>query len=762
MTFFLNSEVSQTPRGPDALPSTTAQAWGAGITRSWRESNVAMQRERQVVSTRDYLAEQAAARLGMEGIMPIIEERNRFAAENGMNSQIIHDIPTDPMEAASLLGPSGSKAIIDLARERAAADPQAWADIDLTDAGVEAQVTARRLAEQADEDLIFSMTQSGGQLIAGQVGGGIVGAFVDPINIALAPFGGGAGSLLRVMGREAALGAAAEAISLPARFKVADELGNAAPDISDTLLMGAAGGAILGGAVSGIGRAIAYFKAPRETPAVAGMTPLQVDDAVSVAENAMVQGADPVEAVLQKLPQMPPRVQEPREPLVLSNPSATPLLPTEPNFNASAPSASDVAAVPSPDAQIKPYSNPGLAAALKAARAADSRAKRPLTKFLSKPERGLQIDPDGPLGQELRARDITPSTTRGLFRRGGRQELDNLVASEMEADFPGIIDATGTRPGDNYIDYDGLRQLLARDASGDASWLRTRQDVERLKREIEEDRRLAESPSAVAELPSVTPDDRFVVNPVAREMFDADEWDANLREGLNEYLGRKFSGTTFTKAETDELFEVLRTQGGDADDLAMSILSRDVDYLELDVGDAVRYAEFDDAAFQRYMDEADASRVFGPDQQGAGQSQQISGTARGGPAGEGNGAALFEPTAAGSQSLISGVAPITTADRLTARQNAPLSGGSRRSDTEIGGLFDPGDKARTDLFDNPASSVARPIQDSMVQDLRERLEIDGDVTLSIDGQDVSLAALIDDLDADDEFAAQVALCGRPA
>lgn len=60
---------------------------------------------------------------------------------------------------------------------------------------------------------------------------------------------------------------------------------------------------------------------------------------------------------------------------------------------------------------------------------------------------------------------------------------------------------------------------------------------------------------------------------------------------------------------------------------------------------------------------------------------------------------LFEATKAGDQKLMPGVTPITQADRLRARANAPLRADQRRSDTEIGGLFDPNDPARFDLFD---------------------------------------------------------------
>lgn len=41
------------------------------------------------------------------------------------------------------------------------------------------------------------------------------------------------------------------------------------------------------------------------------------------------------------------------------------------------------------------------------------------------------IDPDGDVGQELRAADVTPSNTKGLFKKGGVKNLDNLPAEEF-------------------------------------------------------------------------------------------------------------------------------------------------------------------------------------------------------------------------------------------------------------------------------------------------------------------------------------------
>jgi predicted ABC-type ATPase len=99
-----------------------------------------------------------------------------------------------------------------------------------------------------------------------------------------------------------------------------------------------------------------------------------------------------------------------------------------------------------------------------------------------------------------------------------------------------------------------------------------------------------------------------------------------------------------------------------------------------------------------------------------------------------------EETSAGTQSLIDGVAPITARDRMEAAQAAPITGRPSGSDTQIGGLFDPGDPARSDLFDQV------PVGRGFDNDGNE-------IALTMTRSD--LAA---ELDADDEFIEQIGVC----
>ena len=105
--------------------------------------------------------------------------------------------------------------------------------------------------------------------------------------------------------------------------------------------------------------------------------------------------------------------------------------------------------------------------------------------------------------------------------------------------------------------------------------------------------------------------------------------------------------------------------------------------------------------------------------------------------GQGDGGPRFEETSAGQQSLIDGVAPVTTRDRLEAAQAAPMTGGQAPADV---GLFDLGARSQGDMFDQVP--VGRGFDD--------------------DGNEIALTRsrqeLVEELDADDEFVEQLGVC----
>jgi hypothetical protein len=127
----------------------------------------------------------------------------------------------------------------------------------------------------------------------------------------------------------------------------------------------------------------------------------------------------------------------------------------------------------------------------------------------------------------------------------------------------------------------------------------------------------------------------------------------------------------------------------------------------------------------------------------------------------------IERTAAGDQMLMPGIAPITDADRLAARAAAPLDGGARASDTEIGGLFDPNAAARTDLFDAPPAAPTRPgtaAQDEVAMDVADFMalrDLEG-LRLDEDGAVGTLADHLRGLEDEATLSDLLAFCvGKP-
>jgi hypothetical protein len=99
-----------------------------------------------------------------------------------------------------------------------------------------------------------------------------------------------------------------------------------------------------------------------------------------------------------------------------------------------------------------------------------------------------------------------------------------------------------------------------------------------------------------------------------------------------------------------------------------------------------------------------------------------------------------ELTPAGEQTLFPGVDPITARDRLQAKANAPLQARPRQSDTEIGGLFDPNDPSRFDLFDTV------PVGRSFADDGKP-------VSVTVSRQE-----LVAELDAEDALVREIEAC----
>jgi hypothetical protein len=731
MTFLLGKGQPVAP-DPNSQPLTTF--WegtrAAGGT-EWQDADVARQRTRQVSSETQGMVEQAFPLLGEQAVLQRLKEK-------GVVPDVMVALPPDALR----YNQRAKDEVLEMAREAAEVEPDKWAGMDLSQEGIEARVTERRAKELKENEAILAMSPMPG--LAGFLGT-MGAAMMDPVNIGLTAFSGGGGSLLRVMAREAVVNATAEAITLPARFRTAEELDKAAPSIIETLAIGAAGGAILGGAMEGLARGFAYLNTRETIAPVPGIEPVRHAAALDAAEDAIIAGESPIEAVEAVLqPRSEPQegdtqpgvaeVAPPaREPLV-----PDPVAPVQP------------AAIDPFERIAAPASQDEIAAAqaaLDEARTADLKQSRPLAAYFKK--RG-GIDPDSPLGQELKARGVSSKTYVGLFnRKTGAKSLDGLVAREVEDDFPGITEAAGFDEGTIYLDQNGLLELLIDSASGRShAWLRSRADAD-----------AALSAALAAENPNRTisaleqyqgkekADDGLFIDLDAYTFDDPNG--SRIETDFDAWSARRGFDASLTPDERSEVLTELRQRGGDAEYLVERVFERSIKEGSDEAGRGAAAAGTDPASGQ-----------------GAGIPWDNPGNAGQGRAGAGGDAIASERTAAGEQTLIPGVAPVAP----TLTRPAPVRG-PQEADSQIGGMFDLANLSMRDMFDDPEGPKAQSFLDSMVVDLKAELET-GPVDLDFrDGGEgfvgmttdegvpiTSLKELVDEIEAYDTLAREIELC----
>lgn len=725
MTFLLGKGQPVAP-DPNSKPLTTFwDGTRAAGGMEWQDADVARQRTRQVSNETQGIVEQAYPLLGEQAVLQRLKDK-------GMVPEVMVALPPDALR----YNQRAKDEVLEMAREAAEVEPDKWAGMDLSQEGIEARVTERRAKELKENEAILAMSPMPG--LAGFIGT-MGAAMMDPVNIGLTTFSGGGGSLLRVMGREAVVNMTAEAITLPARFRTADELDKAAPSIIETLAIGAAGGAILGGAMEGLARGFAYLNTRETIAPVPGIEPVRHAAAVQAAEDAIIAGENPaeaVEAVLQPRSE-PPEAIVPPDAAEVAPPAREPLVPDP------------VAPVDPFERVAAPASQEELAAAqeaLAAARAADFKTSRPLANYFRK--RG-GIDPDSPLGQELKARGVSSKTLPGLSKRTGAKSLDGIVAREMEDDFPGITEAAGLDESGIYLDQNGLMELLIDSASGGShSWLRTRADADAALNAVMDAENPNRTVSALEQFQGKEKaDDGFFVDLDTATFDDPDG--IQIERDFDAWSARRGFDASLTPGERAEILTELRKSGGDAEFLVERAFER------------TSY-EVEDAA-GRGAETAGGDR---PDGQGAGNAEPVPWAEVGSGARQGGDAIASERTAAGEQTLIPGVAPVTP--RL--EKPAPVRG-PQEPDSQIGGMFDLANLSMRDMFDEPEGPKAQAFLDSMVVDLKAEIE-DGPVDLDFrdggeafvgmttdDGTPItSLQGLLDEIEAYDVAAREIEAC----
>jgi len=780
MTYMLE-DLATAPRMKSSTPDIQVPGMFDGISAAtsamMRNTNANMQRQRQVVSERGNVAEEAARRIGVEAL-------NEWYQQNDAGYDYARPAPESVDDFLSMHGNQFDVDILDMARAAAAQDPTAWDGVDLSDEGIEARVTQDRMRMAAAEQELLSMLSPGQRTVA-ELAGGMAGIMADARNLPFLMAGGG-GSVLSVMGREVALNVAAEAVTMPSQFEVAKELGQPDPNVAQQLAFAAGAGAVFGGVAAAGSRAIQYVKLRNTVRAFDGYSQDVSELMVDVAEMAMRNGTDPFEAVR--------AVARPKEPpFLLKNPINPNRPPLDVTTREMTPAAHDVAmptnrVVALADQAIEDASSRTLDDAIAqteesitSLRETDGTRKRPFLNMLARGHlptkanplggESLQIKPGSPAAEELNARGITEKSYPGLFSKNGRTDLDTLVARDLEESFPGILEATGTpesaRFGEGeygpYLNPEGVYDLIAREMSGDTSWVRTRADVQAAERQLDDLIRQRDDPAYRAQVEAESAASRATTDfdglVISQRDFDlaemaglsVDEW---LPERLDAHFEKRGWADILTRTEKDEIYALISKKGGDVDVAAETLLEREAEYVSLPAERAADY--------ERWTPFGEDSAVEGDLRGSAGRLPEDPFAARDGEADAGRSQDYAtEATGAGQQALVPGVAPIGVLDRIVAASDAPMrSTAAQRAADD--GLFDLNARDQMDWLSDPVSKEAVAVNQTIANDLRTSIERDGDALIDIgDGLgERSMASILDELDAEDEFAAIAELCGR--
>jgi hypothetical protein len=764
MTYWLeDTEIANLPAmGLDVQPQGFFSSATAATSQTMRDWNANSQRDTELWQERETLLQEIDKRLPNAPYSAAMSRR-----------------------ASARYDDSGVKnKILEQARAAAAADPEAWKDLDLSDEGIDRRVRERRAGERTQESNVLAAAENP---VLAQFAGGMAASVMDIRQLPLFLMGAGAGSsIFRIMAAEALAGATGAAITLPSEFDTAEEFGLDDPNIAESLTIGAVGGAVIGGGIAGLlkggsalARGIDYYRGENFRPKIDGMDNANIAEAMSLAETAIARGQDPIKAVADyraeigpvTQPVLPDSIRGPKRTAIEAQ-TASDLMPAM--GEDPAPSMLAGEAIPADrmtppeitDAQSEVASLTGLLDEAKAAAPrkaplmdmlkssgrvttaqakknarlnADDRAKGNHANRPESPAQGkLNVDPSGPFGQELIARGITPKTAPGLFRKGGIKNLDTQVASEMEDSFPGIMEATGTRADDSYISEGALIDLIEREYRGDLTWMRAGRDLadatgrlteaegrlQKLSAEWEAKLAAGDVHPSIAEYMSDHRASRgFFVDPAQYAQFP--DPDAKLAADLKAYLDEVWAGIQFTDPELDEIVGALAHRGGEAELLIEAIASRNMDALE------VRSAT-DTIGESAGPDRPWASDFGEPEFEARGQA--------------GSGAEFADGTAPSRTSL-------TDAQRteIAARQQQSRIRRLDGNTGDAGPLFndqvDMFGAGRSDLFSDPDTPQAQQALRGAMADMRADPDLPADAR-----------AILDDLDADDEFEAILDAC----
>lgn len=687
------------PAGPD-LPVAT---FGEGLTAAYlsanRASNVFNEFESRVAEDEADTGDEVVKRLGLPGIMDGLRQKGVITPSMEHYGWDFLRYNTDVRRAVLDLGVAASEM-----------DPEAWKGVDLTTEGAEARVTEAQKKEAQDQAEILAMSP---YPIAESIVGSLGSAVTDPRQWPLMLFNPG-GSFLKVVGWQAALGVAGEAVTLPGQQVTAERLGEPAPNIAAQLALAAAGGAILGGALEGAFRLPGIVRglrlhAERVRPPEGAFNP-KVEPAIAAAEDAIVLDAPLQPAIESVMPPaddaMPDFETQWREIDAATN--------WERVFEDAAPPEAQAAA---------PTWQEGLAEAEKvlADIARERKALgRPLTNFVREKTGG--IHPDSQVAEELRAAGITAKSLPGLFTRKASKNLDNLLANEADAAMPGLARVVGGDGTGNYLSQQGVIDNLVNELTG-----------KRLPTDREAELMAMEADAARA---------------VETARIEADIDDA--------------AGKVVLTARERDYVRAAIAEGRPADDAVYEAIARQFDDFE---GQEVPSHVYErEAEWEPFRDEGAYREASGSGAAGDGGSvgPEQDGSASGaGAAGSGPDFSV-EATPAGQQTLIPGTevrARDTSRDRALADLQAKQSKMRRLDQLPPEGMFAP---KQMSAFDDPASPQAAAFVDARVAEMRAEIDPENPVAVSVMAEDgrvlTTTEAVVQEIDELDQMEREFTAC----
>jgi hypothetical protein len=594
-----------------------------------------------------------------------------------------------------------------------------------TPEAVEERTRDRYRAEY--DDAVETLDYMRGSRVIAEFFGRGGAAVTDPISLAMIPLGGGAGSVARIIAREALLGAAGEAGILPRQYEMAEYLDIEDPNAIAQVGMGALFGGALGGAgvaltragrrqISGeLARALEYARGRHATPKDV-VEPLAAKTAVDDAEDAMTSTqAAPAreETIFEEGPR--PWEQDDDPGVALQEDAVDPI---------EAELTEEIARL---RGETGGRTRP-IASWMRGARDADGVT--------------FQIHPEGPAADELRARGITARSMPGLFSRAGRKSFDNLVPSEMEEMFPGITDEAGV--SGSYLDEMGFLDVLVDELNGN-SRLRNNVDLAGAEADLEAYLRMRDARDEV-------------LDPLP-DSDDVSELQDGLRrigEAVDDFARQ--AGVELSEGERGDVVQALAERGGSVGDAIDAMDEARLRAIAEEIDDGTQTSG-------RPSPRDDAGDAGEP--RGGRAPSGEPGPPRAAPAGsradqDPAGAARSEQTDAGDQLLVDGVDPITERNRLESQMRSAMRGGSAEADF---GLFDLTARDQMDMFsEGGATKEVDAVNRSAAREMREALEADGDdFTASIQMEDGSTRSMsasqwLDELDAEEDFTQIAELC----